>query len=162
MTADQLISLYTDWVRDYPLIYLEDGLHDDDWANWQTLTEEFTQLSKEFVKQDYQYPFQVVGDDLFVTQTERLEAGITQQVANCVITKPNQVGTLTDTMKFVYLAQKNNYSVIVSHRSGETSDDFIADFAVAVGAEFIKAGSLSRGERVAKYNRLMQIEQELG
>ncbi len=161
MNTDQMISLYRDWAEAYPLLYLEDGLHDDDWAGWQRLTAEFGDLSKGSLKKKLGRDALIVGDDLFVTQTARLEAGIGQGVGNAVIAKLNQVGTLTKTMEFISLAQNNDYSVIVSHRSGETSDTFIADLAVAVGSEFIKTGSMSRSDRVEKYNRLMEIEREL-
>ncbi|MFH1233562.1 MAG: phosphopyruvate hydratase [Patescibacteria group bacterium] len=141
-----LIGLYREWLRKYPVIYIEDGLAEDDWLGWQELTKE---LGQELL---------VVGDDLFVTDEQRLRQGLKERVANSIIIKPNQAGTLTETINCVKLAQKHNYKIIVSHRSGETCDDFIADLAVAVGADYIKAGSLSRGERVAKYNRLMEIE----
>ncbi|MFH0819588.1 MAG: phosphopyruvate hydratase [bacterium] len=144
-----LVGLYYEWFRTYPIIYLEDGLGQDDWEGWQELTE---LLGEEMM---------VVGDDLFVTNTARLKKGIEKRVANGIIIKPNQIGTLTETVACVNLAKKNNYQVIVSHRSGETTDDFIADLAVACGADHIKAGAPSRGERVAKYNRLMEIEEEL-
>lgn len=144
-----LVGLYYEWFRTYPIIYLEDGLSQDDWEGWQELTE---LLGDEMM---------IVGDDLFVTNGERLKKGIAKNAANGIIIKPNQIGALTETMECVNLAKKNNYQVIVSHRSGETADDFIADLAVAVGADHIKAGAPSRGERVVKYNRLMEIEEEL-
>jgi enolase len=144
-----LVGLYYEWFRTYPIIYLEDGLSQDDWEGWQELTE---LLGEEIM---------LVGDDLFVTNAARLKKWIGKGVANGIIIKPNQIGTLTETVECVNLAKKNNYQVIVSHRSGETTDDFIADLAVAVGADHIKAGAPSRGERVAKYNRLMEIEEEL-
>ncbi len=161
MTADQLISLYMDWARDYPLVYLEDGLHDDDWAGWQQLTKEFAEVSRDSLKKKCGRDALIVGDDLFVTQTPRLEVGVDQNVGNAVIAKPNQVGTLTKTMEFISFAQSNDYDVIVSHRSGETSDTYISDLAVAVGSGYIKSGSMSRSDRVEKYNRLMEIEREL-
>ncbi|MDO9399198.1 MAG: phosphopyruvate hydratase [bacterium] len=145
-----LVGLYNEWLRKYPIIFIEDGLAEDDWQGWQELTKE---LGKKLL---------VVGDDLFVTNEQRLRQGLKEKVANSIIIKPNQVGTLTETINCVKLAQKHNYKIIVSHRSGETTDDFIADLAVAVGAEYIKSGSLSRGERVVKYNRLMEIEEVLG
>ena len=148
-TSATLTGLYYEWFRKYPIIYLEDGLAEDDWAGWQELNKE---LGSEIM---------LVGDDLFVTNPEVLRKGLRERAANAILIKPNQVGTLTETIACVKLAQKHNYKIIVSHRSGETADDFIADLAVAVGADYIKAGSLARGERVAKYNRLMVIEDRL-
>ncbi len=148
-TSDTLTGLYHEWFRKYPLLYLEDGLAEDDWSGWQKLNQE---LGAEVM---------LVGDDLFVTNSERLRKGLAERAANAILIKPNQVGTLTETIACVKLAQKHNHKVVVSHRSGETTDDFIADLAVAAGADYIKAGSLSRGERVAKYNRLMEIEENL-
>ncbi len=148
-TADNLIGLYDSWFKKYPIIYLEDGLAEDDWDKWRDLT---ATLGSDMM---------IVGDDLFVTSSDRLRQGIKEKAANSLIIKPNQVGTLTETIDCVKLADKHNYKVIVSHRSGETNDDFIVDLAVAVGADFLKAGSLSRGERVAKYNRLMVIDEIL-
>lgn len=141
--------LYQQWINAYGLQIIEDGCAEDDFAGWQKVT---TMLGDQTV---------LVGDDLFVTNTARIEAGIISGIANAVLIKPNQIGTVTETMAAIKLAQKFGYKVIISHRSGETSDDFIADLAVAVGADYIKAGSLSRGERLAKYNRLLGIEVEL-
>ena len=149
LSSDGLIELYSDWLKKYPIISIEDGLAQDDWTGWQTLTRELGRK------------VQLVGDDLFVTNTDRLKKGINQKAANAVLIKLNQIGTLTETIDCVKLAQKSNYKTVISHRSGETCDDFIADLAVAINADYIKAGSLSRGERVAKYNRLMEIEQNL-
>lgn len=143
--ADNLIGLYNDWFKKYPLFYLEDGLAEDDWEEWRKLTAE---LGDRML---------IVGDDLFVTHSDRLRQGLKEKAANAIIIKPNQVGTLTETVECIRLAQKHNYRVIVSHRSGETNDDFIVDLAVASGADYLKAGSLSRGERLAKYNRLLEI-----
>ena len=148
-TAATLTGLYYEWFRKYPIIYIEDGLAEDDWAGWQELNKE---LGSNIM---------LVGDDLFVTNLERLRKGLKERAANAILIKPNQVGTLTETISCIKLAKKHNYKIIVSHRSGETTDDFIADLAVAVSADYIKAGSLSRGERVAKYNRLMEIEENL-
>ena len=148
--ADKMISTFKDWVKKYPLISIEDGLSEDDWKNWQILTKE---LGSKVT---------LVGDDLFVTNVERIERGIREKVGNAVLIKLNQIGTLTETIAAIYLAKQNNYKTIISHRSGETADTFIADLAVAVNADFIKTGSLSRSERVEKYNRLMEIELELG
>ncbi len=148
-TSSSLTGLYHEWLRKYPFILIEDGLGEDDWDGWKEMTE---LLGGDLT---------LIGDDLFVTSTERLQKGIKENVANAILIKPNQVGTLTETIECVKLAKENNYKVIVSHRSGETTDDFIADLAVAVGADYIKAGAPSRGERLAKYNRLMEIEEEL-
>lgn len=144
-TSDNLIGLYDTWLSKYPIIYLEDGLAEDDWEHWRELTAE---LGKKIM---------IVGDDLFATNINRLRKGLQEQAANSIIIKPNQVGTLTETIECVKLARKHNFKIIVSHRSSETNDDFIVDLAVAVGADYLKAGSLSRGERVSKYNRLMAI-----
>ncbi len=148
-TSANLIGLYYEWFRKYPIISIEDGLAEDDWRGWQELTRE---LGKEIM---------IIGDDLFVTNMDRLRRGLKEKAANAILIKPNQVGTVTETIECVKLAQKHNYKIMVSHRSGETCDDFIADLAVAVGADYIKAGSLCRGERLAKYNRLMEIEDNI-
>ena len=148
-TSSTLTGLYYEWFRKYPIISIEDGLAEDDWEGWQELTQE---LGSEIL---------IIGDDLFVTNIERFRQGLKEKVANAILIKPNQVGTLTETIECVKLAQKHNYKIIVSHRSGETCDDFIADLAVAVQADYIKSGSLSRSERLAKYNRLMEIEENL-
>lgn len=146
----KMIDVLAQWVKKYPLISIEDPLAEDDWANWQALTQE---LGKKAT---------IVGDDLFVTNPERLARGINEGVANAILIKPNQIGTLSETIDTILLAKQNGYQTSVSHRSGETSDTFIADLAVAVNSEFIKTGSMSRSERVEKYNRLMEIELELG
>lgn len=145
-TSQNLTGLYYEWFRKYPIISIEDGLAEDDWEGWQELTKE---LGEEMI---------LVGDDLFTTNIDRLRLGLKAKAANTVLIKPNQIGTLTATIEYVKFAQKHNYKTMVSHRSAETCDDFIADLAVAIGADYIKAGSLSRGERLAKYNRLMEIE----
>lgn len=142
-------KLYQKWIHDFSLKIIEDGCAEDDFLGWQKMT---AALGGQTV---------LVGDDLFVTNPQRIESGIIAGIANAVLIKPNQIGTLTETMAAIKLAQKYNYEVVISHRSGETSDDFIADLAVAVSADYIKAGSLARGERIAKYNRLLAIEQEL-
>lgn len=147
--AGRMIELMEDWVKKYPIISIEDGLAEDDWPNWQLLTEK---LGKKIM---------LVGDDLFVTNIERLGQGIQWGVANAILIKLNQIGTVSETIDTINLARRHHYKVIVSHRSGETTDTSIADLAVAVNADYIKTGSLSRGERVAKYNRLMEIEDEL-
>ncbi len=150
MTSGQLIDLYEAWGGKYPLVSIEDGLAQDDWHGWTALTE---RLGERTI---------LVGDDLFVTHVDRLELGFQFKAANAVIIKPNQVGTLSETMDAVRLAQEHKYTIVVSHRSGETNDTFVADLAVAVSASYLKAGSTSRGERVAKYNRLMEIADETG
>jgi enolase len=144
-----MISLWKSWSKKYPLISLEDGLAEDDWAGWKKLTKE---LGERIV---------LVGDDLFVTNPERLKKGITEKAANAVLIKLNQIGTLSEAMAAIFLAKRAGYKISVSHRSGETADTTIADLAVAVNADFIKSGSPSRSERVEKYNRLMEIEEEL-
>jgi enolase len=148
--AEKMIETYKQWIKKYPLISIEDGLSEDDWENWGKLTKE---LGGKIT---------LVGDDLFVTNTLRLQKGIENKIGNAILIKLNQIGTVSETMAAIALAQKHNYRVAVSHRSGETSDTFIADLSVAVNSEFIKTGSLSRSERVEKYNRLMEIEEELG
>lgn len=150
ITADQLNQLYSVWAKKYHIMSIEDGLAEDDWDNWRVHT---ALLGKRL---------QLVGDDLFVTNSERLQAGINQEVANAILIKVNQIGSLSETIDTIQLAQKNKYAVVVSHRSGETEDTTIADLSVAVNAEYIKTGSLSRSERVAKYNRLLAIEEEVG
>lgn len=148
-SAEKVIRILESWVKKYPIISIEDALAEDDWENWALISKK---LAKKIV---------LVGDDLFVTNTERIQKGIKEKVANAVLIKLNQIGTLTETIEAIYLAKKNNYKISISHRSGETADTFIADLAVAVNADFIKSGSLSRSERVEKYNRLMEIEEEL-
>jgi enolase len=142
--------MWEKWLKKYPIISLEDGLAEDDWEAWEKLTKK------------YGKKITIVGDDLFVTNVERVQEGISRGVANAVLIKLNQIGTLSETIETIKLAKRNQYKISVSHRSGETADTFIADLAVAVNAEFIKTGSLSRSERVEKYNRLMEIEQEVG
>ncbi len=149
LSGEELIRLYESWIKKYPFLSIEDGLAEDEWSDWQTLTR---RLGSDVL---------LVGDDLFVTQVERLEKGIKQGVANAILIKPNQVGTLSETIDTILLAQKHRYKVVISHRSGETSDTTIADLAVAVNAEYIKAGAPSRSERLCKYNRLLEIEEEL-
>jgi len=144
-----LVDLYHEWLAKFNVVSIEDGLGEDDWEGWEALTK---MLGEKVM---------LVGDDLFVTNIERLQKGIKKKVANTVLIKPNQVGTLTETIACVKLAKSNNYKIFVSHRSGETCDDFIADLAVAAQADYVKFGSLSRGERVTKYNRLMEIENQL-
>lgn len=148
LTSAEMIGMVEKLLKKYPLMTIEDGLAEDDWENWEKLT---AKLGKKLT---------LVGDDLFVTNVKRLETGIHRGVGNAILIKVNQIGSLSETMDTIMLAQKNNYKVAISHRSGETADTFIADLAVAVGSEFIKTGSLSRSERLEKYNRLMEIEED--
>ena len=150
LSASEMIKFYHQLCSDYPIVSIEDGLAEDDWKNWEKMTK---QLGK---------GCQLVGDDLFVTQTSRLEYGIENHSANAILIKPNQVGTLTETLQAIEMAKNNHYHTIISHRSGETEDTFIADLAVATNAGQIKTGSLSRTDRIAKYNQLLRIEEELG
>jgi enolase len=149
-TSDQMVKFWAEWVRQYPIISIEDGMAEDDWAGWKTMTEE---LGKKI---------QLVGDDLFVTNTTRLARGIEEGITNSILIKVNQIGTLTETLDAVQMATKAGYTSIISHRSGETEDAFIADLAVATSAGQIKTGSASRTDRIAKYNQLLRIEEELG
>jgi enolase len=148
--SDEIVRLYSDLIEKYPVVSIEDGLAEDDWLGWAKLT---TAIGSKV---------QLVGDDLFVTNTERLGRGVLEGVANSILIKVNQIGTLTETLDAVEMAHKAGYTAVISHRSGETEDTTIADIAVATGAGQIKTGSLSRSDRVAKYNRLMAIEEELG
>jgi len=149
-SSDEMIKLYADWVRQYPIISIEDGLAQDDWEGWKALTEALGDK------------VQIVGDDLFVTNTERLQRGIEEGTANSILIKLNQIGTVTETIRAIELARRHGYSSVVSHRSGETEDAFIADFVVGLGTGQIKTGSASRSDRIAKYNQLLRIEEELG
>jgi enolase len=149
-TATELIELYSQWVDRYPIVSIEDGLAEDDWEGWAELTRRL------------QGRIQLVGDDLFVTDVDRLGRGIEQGVANAVLIKVNQIGTLTETLQCIELAKGSSYGVVISHRSGETEDTFIADLAVATGAGQIKTGSASRSDRTSKYNQLLRIAEELG
>ncbi len=149
-SAAQIVDLYQSWVDRYPIVSIEDGLAEDDWEGWATLTEKLGDR------------IQLVGDDLFVTNVDRLGRGIEEGVGNAVLIKVNQIGTLTETLQCIELAKSSSYGVVISHRSGETEDTFIADLAVATGAGQIKTGSASRTDRVAKYNQLLRIGEELG
>lgn len=149
LSPEQLISLYSEWVDKYPIVTIEDGLAEEDWAGWIALNKRIGDK------------VQIVGDDLLVTNRERLKQAIQKKAANAILIKPNQIGTLTETLDCLKLAFKNNLGTIISHRSGETCDTFIADLAVGVQAGQIKAGSLCRSERTCKYNRLMEIEEEI-
>ena len=149
-SVDDVIRYYKTLISNYPIKSIEDPFAEEDWESWKKITNE---IGKNI---------QIVGDDLFVTNTKRLDKGIKEKSANCILIKPNQIGTLTETMDVVELAQKNGFKTIISHRSGDTEDTFIADLAVATNSSQIKTGSLARSERVAKYNRLLRIEEELG
>ena len=148
-SAEEMVSLYTQWVDRYPIVSIEDGLAEDDWDGWALLTEKLHDR------------VQLVGDDLFCTNVDRLARGIEAGTANAILIKPNQIGTLTETLQCIELAKGSSYGVVISHRSGETEDTFIADLAVATGAAQIKTGSASRTDRVAKYNQLLRIAEEL-
>ena len=150
MTSDELVDYWTDWTKKYPIISIEDGLDEDDWTGFKKMTEAIGDR------------VQVVGDDLFVTNVERVSRGIDEGVANSVLVKVNQIGTLTETIETVTKAQNNNYTCVMSHRSGETEDSTIADLAVALNTGQIKTGSASRSDRMAKYNQLLRIEEQLG
>lgn len=150
LTSEQMVDYWAEWTSKYPIISIEDGLDEDDWQGWKMLTDKIGDK------------VQLVGDDLFVTNTKRLSQGIEQDVANSILVKVNQIGTLTETIEAVSMATFNNYTSIISHRSGETEDTTIADLAVALNTGQIKTGSASRSDRVAKYNRLLRIEEELG
>lgn len=149
-TADELIEHYKKWIKSYPIVSIEDGLAEEDWEGWKKLTKVLGGK------------IQLVGDDLFVTNTKRLKKGIENKVANSILIKVNQIGTLTEAIEAIRLANKNGMTAVVSHRSGETEDTFIADLVVALGCGQIKTGAPCRSERVAKYNQLLRIEEELG
>jgi enolase len=149
-TAEQMVAFWADWVRQYPIVSIEDGLAEDDWEGWKLVTRE---LGKKI---------QLVGDDAFVTNPKIFARGISEGIANAILIKLNQIGSVSETIEAVEMARKAKYAAVISHRSGETEDAFIADFAVAMGAGQIKTGSASRTDRIAKYNQLLRIEEELG
>ena len=149
VTSEQLVDYFVDMCNNYPIVSIEDGLSEDDWDGWKLMTEKLGDK------------IQIVGDDLFVTNEKILTRGINESIANAILIKPNQIGSVSETMRTVRLAQRNNYKCVMSHRSGESEDAFIADFAVALNCGEIKTGSTARGERTAKYNRLLEIEREL-
>jgi enolase len=149
-SSDEMVRFWATWVREYPIVSLEDGLAENDWEGWQNLTKELGGK------------IQLVGDDLFVTNVSFLQEGINKGVANSILIKVNQIGTVSETLDAIDLARRNGYTSVISHRSGETEDAFIADLAVATGAGQIKTGSASRTDRIAKYNQLLRIEEELG
>ena len=150
LSSEEMAQYWTDWANKYPIASIEDGMDEDDWAGWKSLTEKAGDK------------IQLVGDDLFVTNTERLQRGIDEGIANSILIKVNQIGTLTETIDAVSLANRNGYTAVMSHRSGETEDVTIADLAVALNTGQIKTGSASRTDRIAKYNQLLRIEEELG
>jgi enolase len=150
LTASEMVDYWVDWTERYPIVSLEDGLAEDDWESWQSLTKKIGKR------------VQLVGDDLFVTNTERLARGISERAGNAILVKLNQIGTLTETLEAVEMAQRAGFGVVISHRSGETEDTFIADLAVATNAGQIKTGAPSRMDRVTKYNQLLRIEELLG
>jgi len=150
LSSDQMVDYWASWVKKYPIISIEDGMAEDDWAGWKKLTEKLGKKT------------QLVGDDLFVTNVTRLKKGIDENIANSILVKVNQIGSLTETINAVNLAKNNSYTSVMSHRSGETEDTTIADLAVALNCGQIKTGSASRTDRIAKYNQLLRIEEELG
>jgi enolase len=145
-----MVDYWVDWAKKYPILSIEDGLDEDDWAGWKSMTDALGDK------------IQLVGDDLFVTNVERLSRGITEGIANSLLVKVNQIGTLTETINAVQMAQNNSFTTVMSHRSGETEDNTIADLAVALNTGQIKTGSASRSDRMAKYNQLLRIEEALG
>ncbi len=149
-TNSEFIQLLKSWKKDYPIVSIEDGLDENDWSGWEELTKEIGN------------DIQLVGDDLFVTNPKIFQQGIDKNIANAILIKLNQIGTLTETVNTIELASENNYNSVVSHRSGETEDTFISDLSVAYSCGQIKTGSLSRSDRVSKYNQLLRIEEELG
>ncbi|MGB3750658.1 MAG: phosphopyruvate hydratase [Arcobacteraceae bacterium] len=150
LTAEELVNYYADLCDKYPIVSIEDGLSEDDWDGWKLMTEKLG------------HRVQLVGDDLFVTNANILAQGISKDIANSILIKPNQIGTISETMLTIRLAQRNNYNCVMSHRSGESEDAFIADFAVALNCGQIKTGSTARSDRIAKYNRLLEIGAEIG
>src|SRR5665213_2526219 len=150
LSSEEMVSFWDNWSRQYPIVSLEDGLAEDDWAGWRLLTDKLGSR------------IQLVGDDLFVTNVKRLQRGIEEGVANSILIKVNQIGTLTETLESIELGRRYGYTAVMSHRSGESEDTFIADLAVATGVGQIKTGSVSRTDRIAKYNQLLRIEEELG
>ncbi|MFA4817470.1 MAG: phosphopyruvate hydratase [Parcubacteria group bacterium] len=149
LTREMLVNIYNEWIQKYNVISVEDGLNENDWEGWRTMNEKLGDKSM------------LIGDDLLATNVKRLKKAIEEKACNAALIKVNQIGTLTETIDCIKLAQKNKMKTVISHRSGETTDDFIADLAVGANADFIKSGSLSRGERICKYNRLLRIEEEI-
>jgi enolase len=149
LTRESLVNIYNEWIQKYHMLSMEDGLEENDWEGWAMMNEKIGDK------------VMLIGDDLLVTNVKRLKIAIEKKACNAVLIKVNQIGSLTETIDCIKLAQKNKMKIVISHRSGETTDDFISDLAVATGAEYMKSGSLSRGERICKYNRLMRIEEEI-
>ena len=149
LTREMLVNIYSEWIAKYNVISIEDGLNEDDWDGWHAMNNKIGGK------------IMTIGDDLLVTNVKRLEKAIQEKACNSVLIKVNQIGSLTETINCIKLAKKNKMKIVISHRSGETTDDFISDLAVGVSAEYMKSGSLSRGERICKYNRLLRIEEEL-
>lgn len=162
LEKERLISMYKEWIDKYNVVSIEDGLEENDWTGWSIMNEKISKkpiiagVPKNILSENI-----LIGDDLLVTNVKRLEKAIQEKACNAVLIKVNQIGTLWETIECIRLAKKHNMKIMISHRSGETTDDFIADLAVGTGADFIKSGSLSRGERLCKYNRLMKIEEEI-
>ena len=150
MSSEEMVAYWENWASKYPILSIEDGLAEDDWKGWKLATERLGDK------------IQLVGDDLFVTNTNRLARGIKEGIANSILVKVNQIGTLTETIEAVQMANRNGYTAVMSHRSGETEDNTIADLAVALNTGQIKTGSASRSDRMSKYNQLLRIEEELG
>jgi enolase len=149
LSREVLVNIYNEWIQKYHVISVEDGLEENDWAGWRAMNEKIGEKAM------------LIGDDLLVTNVKRLKTAIEEKACNAVLIKVNQIGSLTETIDCIKLAQKNKMKIVISHRSGETTDDFISDLAVATGAQYMKSGSLSRGERICKYNRLLRIEEEI-
>jgi enolase len=150
INSEELVEYYASLCEKYPIVSIEDGLSEDDWDGWKIMTEKLGDK------------IQIVGDDLFVTNVDILSEGIKKGIANSILIKPNQIGSVSETMQTIRLAQRSGYTCVMSHRSGESEDTFIADFAVALNTGEIKTGSTARSDRIAKYNRLLEIERELG
>jgi enolase len=150
LSSEEMVDFYANWARKYPIVSLEDGLAEDDWAGWKLLTDKLGSR------------IQLVGDDLFVTNVKRIQRGIEEGAANSILIKLNQIGTITESLEAIDLGRRYGYTSVISHRSGESEDTFIADLAVATGVGQIKTGSVSRTDRIAKYNQLLRIEEELG
>jgi len=149
VNRESLINIYSEWIEKYNVVSVEDGLNEEDWEGWRMLNEKIGTKAM------------TIGDDLLVTNVKRLEKAISEKACNSVLIKVNQIGSLSETIDCIKMAKENKMNVVISHRSGETTDDFISDLAVGVGAEYMKTGSLSRGERICKYNRLLRIEEEI-
>lgn len=149
LTREMLVNIYSEWIQKYPIISIEDGLGESDWEGWREMNKKLGERAM------------LIGDDLLVTNVKRLKTAIKENACNAILIKVNQIGTVSETLECVKLAKKHKMKVVVSHRSGETTDDFISDLSVGAGADYIKSGSLSRGERICKYNRLLRIEEEL-